>query len=178
MHVVKGIFASGSDVDHGVEGGEKELGCVGAALRVDGRKGAGGDGTGPYLVEKTLGVADGLDGLWGVGEIFEAVLADIDVLAEGLTEWGLGVVWKEIETMVGDVDGVGLFDDEMAVIVVTGHGSGEGEGEEQSEEGEDGAFDGGVGLFMGAATEETSDFDEDEHDHEEREGGEGREGHG
>ena len=57
MHVVKGIFASSSDVDHGVEGGKKELGGVGAALRVDGRKGAGGDGTGPYLVLKTFGVA-------------------------------------------------------------------------------------------------------------------------
>ena len=66
--------------------------------------------------------------------------------------------------MVGDVDGVGLFDDEMAVIVVTGHGSGEGEGEEQPEEGEDGAFDGGVGLFVGAAAEEAADFDEDDHD--------------
>ncbi len=60
------------------------------------------------------------DGLPGVGLVVEAVLADGGVFAEVLTERGLGVGGKEIEAEVGGDDGIGLFDDDLAVIVVTG----------------------------------------------------------
>jgi hypothetical protein len=84
---------------------------------------------------------------------------------------------EEVETSIGDIDGVGLLDAEMAVIVVTGHGSGEGEGEEQAEECEGGAFDGGVGVSLGAATEDAACFDKGKHHKKEHDGSGRIEGH-
>jgi hypothetical protein len=88
MHLI-GISAGSSDVDHGVESGQEELGCVGAALRVGGRKGAGGDGMSPYLIQEAFGIDGGLDRLRAFGDFVESMGADRGVLAEGLAESGL-----------------------------------------------------------------------------------------
>src|SRR5438094_33356 len=70
---------------------------------------------------------------------------------------------EEVEAEVGGAEVVGLFDDELAVLVVAADGSGEGEGEQEAEEGEDGSLDGrAVGGFGVGAAEAASELEEED----------------
>src|SRR5258708_7760443 len=96
----------------------------------------------------------GVTGLWGAGG------------GEGGGErvCGAGGGGTEVEAEVGGADVVGLFDDELAVLVVAADGCGEGEGEQKAEEGEDGSLDGGAvgGVAVGVAKEASQPEEQDD----------------
>ena len=81
MHVI-GVPAGGGDVDHVVEGGQEELG----GIDVCARRGGSGEGAGPDLALKSLGLFGGFDRLWAFGDLVKTMLANGSILAEILTQ--------------------------------------------------------------------------------------------
>ena len=113
---VEGVPARSSDVDHGVKGRQEELG----GIDVCARRGCSGDGTGPDLALKSLGLFGGFDRLWAFGDLVKTMLANCSILAEILTESRLGDGRKQIKVQIGCANVVCLFDDELAVAILAG----------------------------------------------------------
>lgn len=169
MHL-EGILASGRDVDHIVEGGEKELFRVRAG---SGRR-CGSDGPTPYLALKPLALGRNLlvDGV-------EEVEARGGVVAEELMKLRLRLCREQIEPEEGSANIVGLLNEELAMGIVPGDRSGEGEGQQQAKESKDRAFNSGAfGGAFAAKAKAASKLQQQEHGRKEEKSKDGREDHG